>query len=357
MKLSAGSRAFLVLVLLVVLVGAVSFLLSWMMPALVSRVSADAIRVITSPYFYLGRLPVTPAFLFKSLLFLLLIGLLARTTREFLKQRVLPHTSMDIGQQYALARFTGYFVFVIGLLIGLQSAGLNLSSLALIGGALGIGIGFGLQPIVANFVAGLILLAERPVKVGDRIEIGGPLGNVIRIRGRATWVRTNDNFIIVVPNSEFINNRVTNWTANDRQVRFSVPVKGSFVIRLSASVTAAPVCCDAPRDTAMDWIVASLLARTSTLPTGAASLPMAARASSTPCPPGRTACSASCATTRCSRSRSSPSWAPFSNAAASPKICSTASGSCSGRCAAACPMRSSWSAPSSARSPERSRPR
>ena len=228
MKLSAGSRAFLVLVLLVVLVGVVSFLLSWMMPALVSRVSADAIRVLTSPYFYLGRLPVTPAFLFKALLFLLLIGALARATREFLKQRVLPHTSMDIGQQYALARFTGYFVFVIGLLIGLQSAGLNLSSLALIGGALGIGIGFGLQPIVANFVAGLILLAERPVKVGDRIEIGGTLGNVIRIRGRATWVRTNDNFIIVVPNSEFINNRVTNWTANDRQVRYMLPLGVSY---------------------------------------------------------------------------------------------------------------------------------
>ena len=198
------------------------------LPQLVLGQAADGPSVLQRPFFELGGLPVTPLFLIKTVGFLLLLSLLSRLAREGLKRRVLPHTSMDLGQQYATARFAGYFVWVLGLLIGLQTAGLNLSSLAVVGGALGIGIGFGLQPIVVNFVAGLILLAERPVKVGDRIEVGETLGDVIRIRGRATWVRTNDNVVIIVPNSDFINNRVTNWTVNDRQVRFAMEVGVSY---------------------------------------------------------------------------------------------------------------------------------
>ena len=183
---------------------------------------------LNRPFFDLGSLPVTPLFLIKAAVFFLVLALLARLARVTLRRRILPHTSMDPGQQYAFARFAGYFVWVLGLLVGLQTAGLDLSSLAVLGGAFGIGIGFGLQPIVVNFLAGLILLAERPVKVGDRIEVGETIGDVIRIQGRATWVRTNDNVIMIVPNSEFINTRVTNWTVNDRQVRFAMDIGVSY---------------------------------------------------------------------------------------------------------------------------------
>jgi small-conductance mechanosensitive channel len=89
-------------------------------------------------------------------------------------------------------------------------------------------LGFGLQNIANNFVSGLILLTERPIRVGDRVEVGGTNGDVVRIGARSTWVRTNDNVVIVIPNSEFINSRVTNWTANDRQVRFAYPVGVSY---------------------------------------------------------------------------------------------------------------------------------
>jgi small-conductance mechanosensitive channel len=119
-------------------------------------------------------------------------------------------------------------VFLLGLIIGLDSTGLNLRSLLVVGGALGVGVGFGLQNIVANFVAGLVLLWERPVKVGDLIDVGNTNGEVIRIGARGTWVRTFDNEVIIVPNSEFVNNRVTNWTANDRTVRLSVPIGVSY---------------------------------------------------------------------------------------------------------------------------------
>ena len=117
---------------------------------------------------------------------------------------------------------------MFGLIIGLQSLGLNLSSLAFLTGIIGVGVGFGLQNIVNNFVSGLILLVERPIKVGDRVEIGDLTGDIVRIAARSTWVRTNDNVVIIVPNSDFISNRVTNWTANDRRVRINLRLGVSY---------------------------------------------------------------------------------------------------------------------------------
>ncbi len=206
--------------------------------------TGDLHELLNQPYFHLGRLAITPGFLIKLFLFLLFLSLGSRWIRSFLRTSVLSRTPWDQGQQYAVAQATAYLVFVFGMIVGLQSLGVDLSSLVVLGGALGIGAGFGLQPIVSNFVSGLVLLVERPVRVGDRIEIGGTGGDVIRIGGRSTWVCTNDNEIIIVPNSEFITGRVTNWTANDRSVRVSLPVGVSYesdpeeVRRLLLSVAA-----------------------------------------------------------------------------------------------------------------------
>ena len=174
--------------------------------------------------FSIGTVSITPLFLVKITIFLLLLGLIARISRRFVTRELQRHTTIDVGQQYAISRFLSYAVFLLGLLIGLQSTGLNLSSLVVVGGALGIGVGLGLQNAVSNFVAGLVLLLERPIKLGDRVEIGETYGDVVRIGGRSTWVQTNDNVVIILPNSEFINKPVTNWTANDRQVRISLDV-------------------------------------------------------------------------------------------------------------------------------------
>jgi small-conductance mechanosensitive channel len=108
--------------------------------------------------------------------------------------------------------------------VSLQSLGVNLSSLVVFGGAVGVGIGLGLQNLVSNFISGLILLVEQPIRIGDRIETRDTFGDVVRIAARSTWIRTNDNVVIIVPNNEFINNSVTNWTANDPNVRISIPV-------------------------------------------------------------------------------------------------------------------------------------
>lgn len=177
---------------------------------------------LLQPLINLGGLPVTPLFVLKGAIFLVLLILIAHFTLLLLQKKVLPHTPLQASQQYAIARVISYVVFALGLVVGLESLGLNLSSLVVVGGALGIGVGLGLQAIVSNFVAGLILLLEQPIKLGDRIEVGNTMGDVVSLRARSTWIRTNENVVIIVPNSDFINQSVTNWTANDRQVRISL---------------------------------------------------------------------------------------------------------------------------------------
>ncbi|HUU13302.1 MAG TPA: mechanosensitive ion channel domain-containing protein [Terriglobia bacterium] len=216
------------LVAAVVLVTGAGLAIRGVLPPLLDRLGLDVQRAFTRPFFHLGGLGIAPVFLLKSICFLLILVLVARAAREFVRTRVVARTSLDLGQQDAAARITGYLVFLLGLAIGLQSAGVNLSSLVVVGGAVSIGVGFGLQTIANNFVSGLILLVERPIKLGDRVEVGEINGDVVRIAARSTWVRTNDNVVIIVPNSEFVSNRITNWTANDRQVRFSVPVGVSY---------------------------------------------------------------------------------------------------------------------------------
>ena len=188
------------------------------------RVTHDLENLVSRPYFRLGQLPITLAFLIKAIAYLLLLFFLSRFVRRVMQLRVLPRTSMESGQQYALARVVSYVIFLVGLMIGVQSAGVNLNSLLVLGGTLGIGLGFGLQNIANNFVSGLVLLAEQPIRVGDRVEVDGTSGDVVRIGGRSTWLRTNDNVVIIVPNSEFVSNRVTNWTLNNEQARFAVPI-------------------------------------------------------------------------------------------------------------------------------------
>ena len=148
--------------------------------------------------------------------------------QRLLLSRLLRHLRISDALKFAVGRFSTYLFFLGGLFIGLQSLGVNLNSLVVFGGAVGVGVGLGLQNVVSNFVAGLILLVEQPIRIGDRIETKDTLGDVIKIAARSTWVRTNDNVIIIVPNNEFINNSVTNWTANDSSVRINLAVGVSY---------------------------------------------------------------------------------------------------------------------------------
>ena len=148
--------------------------------------------------------------------------------RKWVVYKVLSKSRIDIGVRIAVGTIIRYIVLVIGIIIVLQSAGINLSAVTVLAGALGVGIGFGLQNITNNFVSGIIILFERPIKVGDRIELGDVSGDVISISMRSTTIVTNDNISIIVPNSDFISSKVINWSHTDRNIRFNFPVSVSY---------------------------------------------------------------------------------------------------------------------------------
>jgi potassium-dependent mechanosensitive channel len=155
--------------------------------------------------------------------FVLLLAAVRFAQRK-LEERVLPNTRLDIGAQAALRSGVGYIGVTIAVLAAISTAGIDLSSLAIIAGALSVGIGFGLQNIVNNFVSGLILLVERPIKVGDWVVIGQKEGFVKRISVRATEITTWQRSSVIIPNSEILSNSITNWTHKDNLGRVEIKV-------------------------------------------------------------------------------------------------------------------------------------
>jgi small-conductance mechanosensitive channel len=141
-----------------------------------------------------------------------------------LLDKVFPKRRVQIGVQMSITRLVHYGIIFLGFLVALSFLGVDMKNITIIGGALGVGIGFGLQSIVSNFVSGLILLFERPVKTGDYVQLGDQWGEIVRIGLRSTIVKTFDRSEVVVPNSNLISNEVTNWTLTDRSIRLRIPV-------------------------------------------------------------------------------------------------------------------------------------
>jgi potassium efflux system protein len=136
----------------------------------------------------------------------------SRVLRGLMITHIFPHTALEPGVQYTISTTLHYVVLVVAVLIALGILGFPLTNLALVAGALGVGIGFGLQNIVNNFLSGLILLFERPIKVGDMLVIDGQWGLVKEIRVRSTIFETFDRYVLIIPNSELVSNKVLNWT-------------------------------------------------------------------------------------------------------------------------------------------------
>jgi len=180
-------------------------------------------NVLNHPLGQLGDSTVTLGGVLKLLIMLALVFGLERIFRRVLVEKVLSRTHLEPALRFAIGRIAGYIFIALGFVIALNNAGLDISSLTVLAGAVGIGLGFGLQNIINNFFSGLIILAERPVAIGDRIEVGGVAGRVTKINMRSTTVVTNDNISIIVPNSDFISTAVTNWSHGDPKVRIRVP--------------------------------------------------------------------------------------------------------------------------------------
>ncbi len=178
--------------------------------------------------FHLGSSQFTTKTFLLLAFSLLLLFYLSSKFRNILVNKVFPRYNLDIGVSQSIATIVRYLLIIVGLIIIFQTSGINLSALGLLVGALGVGIGFGLQSITNNFISGIIILFERPIKVGDRIEMDNLSGNIVDISARATTIITNDNIVVIVPNSDFINSRVINWSHNNKEVRLSFPVGVSY---------------------------------------------------------------------------------------------------------------------------------
>lgn len=184
----------------------------------------ELVNFFNLPLFDLGEAKFTLG----SILYLLIVSILLFTIteriRRVLVRNVFDKYVEDKGLNQTIGTVFKYIVLIIGFVIIFQSIGFNLSTLSILAGALGVGIGFGLQNITNNFISGIIILFERPIKIGDRVEVGDIVGDVVSISIRSTTINTNDNITIIVPNSQFIDSNVINWSHNDRNIRFRFPV-------------------------------------------------------------------------------------------------------------------------------------
>jgi small-conductance mechanosensitive channel len=179
---------------------------------------------------------ITVSHLIVALLSILLSFLISAALRSVLKKRVFKKLNLDAGVEYALLRFIHFAILILGVYIGLQTINIPLGALVGLFAVIGVGIGFGLQNLASNFTSGFILLLERPVKVGDRLEMDGVWGDVQQINLRTTVIRTPDDISIIVPNSKLLDEYVINYSYGNPRIRLHIPVGIAYGSDVEAAV-------------------------------------------------------------------------------------------------------------------------
>lgn len=182
---------------------------------------------LSRPIFSQGSSKVSVGMILYLIVGTWLIFFIAKLISRLIIERLLKKYGTQEGVSHAVGTIFRYVFVFIGLLVIIQSTGIDLSALTVLAGALGVGIGFGLQNVTNNFLSGIIILFERPIKIGDRVELPeleNLTGDVVNISARSTTIVTNDNIAILIPNSKFVSDSVINWSYTDANVRFNIPV-------------------------------------------------------------------------------------------------------------------------------------
>ena len=185
-------------------------------------------NVLNFTLFELNQTPVTISSIVMFILMMAVFFFFSRLLNRVVVKNLLTRLGVEESTRFVMIRVNHYLIMIIGAIVSFQFIGIDLSGLAVIFGLLSVGIGFGLQNITSNFIAGIILLIERPIKISDRVTVGETEGDVMDINIRSTTIRTLNNISIIVPNSEFVSNNVTNWSHGDQKIRMEVAVGVSY---------------------------------------------------------------------------------------------------------------------------------
>ena len=184
--------------------------------------------VFEEPIVSFGEIEITPAILLTATLIILIAYGISRLLQRMLRRNMFERIHLNEGSQSAICRLLHIVIMCIGVFIAIEYTGINLTTLAAVSAVLLVGIGLGLQTITHNFISGLIMLFERPVQEGDFVEVCGVQGSVQAVNAYSTKVETLDNVTIIVPNSKFLSENVTNWSFQESKVRIHVSVGVSY---------------------------------------------------------------------------------------------------------------------------------
>lgn len=194
----------------------------------IDEILSRARSILEFELFSLQNDPITVGNIIVFMIFLIGFLVLGSIVRRVMQNKFLKRFDIDHGLRFTLGRVAQYIIVVIGVLISFQFLEINLTSLAVVFGLLSVGIGFGLQNITANFISGLIIMFERPISVGDRVQVGDKEGDVTEISIRSTKIRTLNNISIIVPNNQFVENDVVNFSHGDPTFRLDINVGVSY---------------------------------------------------------------------------------------------------------------------------------
>jgi small-conductance mechanosensitive channel len=188
-----------------------------------SDIGSTLLSLFNQPFFTLGQQEISIKIIFVFVALLFGFSWLSKWIERFIHKTLL-YKDIDPGIKGSIERFSRYLVLIFGLLVSLSSIGINLTSLTAFGAVVGVGIGIGLQDITQNFLSGIIILLERPIKKGDIVQVGDTSGRVLDIKARSTLVLTRDDVVMIVPNSDFITKQVVNDSFSGDKLRLHVNV-------------------------------------------------------------------------------------------------------------------------------------